>query len=157
MRWLRKVAAHALREALAAGEQGQLSLVVTDDATVRELNSEFRGLDEVTDVLSFSPSHPGHWEGQGESPRERYLVIEDTGPSPFVLPPEEPPVLGEVVISYPQARRQAQDHNHSVDQALALLIIHGVLHLVGHDHMEPDEAARMEAKERAAVAAVLQN
>ena len=148
--WLRKVAAHALRESWPDGEPGQLSLVVTDDDAVRDLNREFRGLDEVTDVLSFSPSHPGHWEGEGQGPRE-----DSTQPT-FVLPPGELPVLGEVVISYPQTRRQAPAHNQSVNQELALLVIHGVLHLAGYDHMEPHEAGRMQARERAAATAVLQ-
>ena len=154
--WLRKVAAHALREAWPDGEPGQLSLVVTDDDAVRDLNREFRGLDEVTDVLSFSPSHSGHWEGEAQGPRDRALDIDDSTQPAFVLPPGELPVLGEVVISYPQTRRQAPDHNHSVNQELARLVIHGVLHLAGYDHMEPHEADRMRARERAAATAVLQ-
>ena len=61
--WLERVLSVALGHALAPGEPGQVSLLLTDDATVRELNREYRGPDEVTDVLSFSATHQGHWEG----------------------------------------------------------------------------------------------
>jgi len=147
----------ALRVALAPHEPGQLSLLVTDDVTVRQLNREYRGLDEVTDVLSFSTSHPGHWEGQVEAPEENYLkpgAPEGSGELPFVLPPDELPMLGDVVISYTQAQRQAQARKESLSKEVALLIIHGVLHLVGYDHVEPDETAVMQAKEQAALSLV---
>ena len=62
--WLRTVMKAALAEALPKSEPVQVGLVVTDDETVRELNRRFRGLDEVTDVLSFSASHSGHWAGE---------------------------------------------------------------------------------------------
>ncbi|MFQ6030720.1 MAG: rRNA maturation RNase YbeY, partial [Dehalococcoidia bacterium] len=77
---------------------------------------------------------------------------------PFVLPPGELPPLGEVVISYPQAQRQAPrlGLGQPVDQEVALLIVHGILHLVGHDHLEQEDAARMQAKEQAALASVFQ-
>ena len=61
--WLTRVMECALAVALPAGETGQVSLLITGDETVRELNREYRGLDEVTDVLSFSATHAGHWEG----------------------------------------------------------------------------------------------
>ena len=155
--WLEKVAMDALRLALPDGEPGQLSLLVTDDDTLRELNREFRGLDEVTDVLSFSPSHPGHWEGEAEAPQERLSSAVDTELSPFILPPGEPPVVGEVVISYPQAQRQAEDRRQTADRELAMLIVHGVLHLVGHDHVEPEDAVRMQAMERGAMSVVFRS
>ena len=155
--WLKKVAADALQSALSEGEPGQLSLVVTDDDTLRDLNREFRGLDEVTDVLSFSPAHPGRWEGEAEAAEERFSTTKDTELSPFILPPGEPPVVGEVVISYPQAQRQAQDRHQTAHQELALLIVHGVLHLVGHDHVEPQEAARMQAMERDTLSVVFRS
>ena len=79
-----------------------MSLLITEDDTVRGLNAQFRGLDEVTDVLSFSSEHAGHWEGESEPPGE-------TGGVDFVLPPGEPLPLGEVIVSYPQAQRQAEE------------------------------------------------
>ena len=152
--WLKKVAADALQSALPEGEPGQLSLVVTDDDTLRELNREFRGLDEVTDVLSFSAHHAGHWAGDGAEPEDRYVKNGGSADMSFVFPPGELPVLGEIAISYPQARRQAQERNEPEERELALLIVHGVLHLVGHDHLDPEETEQMQAKERAALATV---
>ena len=152
--WLRAAMAAALGEALPEDEVCQVSLLVTSDETVRGLNGDFRGPDEVTDVLSFSASHPGHWEGTS-SPPEGHQLNHGVGAAPaFAYPPEEPTPLGEVIISYPQAQRQASERGVPVDQELALLIVHGVLHLAGHDHLEPGEEAEMQAKERAALETV---
>ena len=154
--WLRTVMEAALVEALPVGEPAQVGLVVTDDKTVQELNRQFRGLDEVTDVLSFSASHSGHWEGDPQESDEASPESVDSEELNFVLPPGEPSPLGEVIISFPQTIRQAQERNGLVEQELALLIIHGVLHLVGYDHMEPEDETQMRAKERSALAAVSQ-
>ncbi len=198
--WLEQALRLALSEALLPDEPCQVSLLVTDDATVQELNRDYRGLDEVTDVLSFSATHSGHWEGIAEPPPASIESMAepvaepmpttgpmgtigtigsieigeaaDSGPSDsgpeafpafapddwpdFVLPPDELPPLGEVIISYPQTRRQALALDRPVDQELALLIVHGVLHLVGHDHLEPEETARMQAREQAALSALFQ-
>ncbi len=153
-KWLREVAGHALEVSLLPGEPGQVSLLVTGDDTVRELNREFRGLDEVTDVLSFSAVHPGQWEGDTEPPDDRLLKPGDFAVPDFVLPPDEAPPLGEVIISYPQALRQARQQEEPVDQELALLIVHGILHLVGYDHLEPDEESLMKAREHEALSAL---
>ena len=154
--WLRMVMEAALAEALPKSEPVQVGLVVTDDETVRELNRRFRGLDEVTDVLSFSASHSGHWAGEIQETRQEALEPEDAVAFPFALPLGEPSPLGEVIISFPQTQRQAQERNGPVEQELALLIVHGVLHLVGYDHMEPEDEAQMQAKERSALAIVSQ-
>jgi probable rRNA maturation factor len=203
--WLEQALRLALSEALLPDEPCQVSLLVTDDATVQELNRDYRGLDEVTDVLSFSATHSGHWEGIAEPPPASIESMaestaepmpttgpmgtigtigsieigeaaeagaaeagpSDSGPEAFpafapddwpdfVLPPDELPPLGEVIISYPQTRRQALALDRPVDQELALLIVHGVLHLVGHDHLEPEETARMQAREQAALSALFQ-
>ena len=73
-----------------------------------------------------------------------------------MYPPGEAVPLGEVVIAYPQAQRQALERGVALDQELALLIVHGVLHLTGHDHLEPLEQAEMQEKERAALEAMPQ-
>ena len=154
--WLQMVVEAGLEEAVAKDEAVQVSLLVAEDATLRNLNLQFRGLDEVTDVLSFSASHPGHWEGDAAEPEDRYLKPGDSNDFPFMLPPGEFPALGDVVISYPQAKRQAKEQNQPVDREMALLIVHGLLHLVGHDHEKSGERARMQAREGAAMAAVFQ-
>lgn len=139
--------------------------MVTDDDTVQGLNHEYRGVDEVTDVLSFSADHPGHWEGGDEVPQDRLAASHPIAEAlPFTLPPDELPTLGEVIISYPQTQRQsraqARDLRMTEEEALkrelALLLVHGVLHLVGHDHIESGQTADMQAKEQAALALIFE-
>ena len=152
--WIYTVVEAGLEAAVAPDEACQVSLLVTGDETVRGLNRDYRGLDEVTDVLSFSSSHAGHWQGEVDQPKVHRQSQAPGDELPFVYPPDEPPPLGEVVISYPQAQRQASASGEPLYQELAQLIVHGVLHLVGHDHLEPQEEAKMQAMERAALAAI---
>jgi probable rRNA maturation factor len=116
---LRRVTTEALRREGVEGEVA-LSVVITDDEAMRELNQQFRDVDVPTDVLAFGSGQEGG----------------------FVTAPGEPAYLGDVVISYPCSVAQAEEYGHSVDRELALLAVHGVLHLLGYDHM--DEAERME-------------
>jgi len=105
----------------------QLGVVITDDATVRDLNRRYLGHDEPTDVLSF---------GLGEK-----------GGRPFVLPPGEAAPLGEVIISYPTAVRQADERGHSVEAEVAHLLVHGILHLLGYDHQAAKDGRIMRDRE----------
>ena len=146
--WLESVAKCALDVALDSPDAAQMSLLITDDQTVRSLNAQYRGLDEVTDVLSFSAEHQGHWEGADDGPSDQ---VDNSGEVQFILPPDEPNPLGEVIVSYPQVQRQAEEHCVTLEHELAHLIIHGVLHLTGHDHAEPEELALMQSKELAAL------
>lgn len=160
--WVRKVITSAMAQALPQDQAAQVAVLVTGDQTVRQLNRDYRGVDEVTDVLSFSADHPGHWEGEDQPPQGRLQTSEDQGDYPkFPLPPGEAPTLGEIVISYPQTQRQASElktaPDGAVDRELALLLVHGVLHLVGHDHLEPAETAAMQEKERAALAQIFRS
>ena len=124
--WVRRVVVETL-----AVEQvtppAELSLVITDDERIRQLNRDYRETDEATDVLSFA-------------------LLEDSG-VPFVSPPDGVLHLGEVVVSYPRAVEQAGEHHHSVQRELALLVVHGVLHLLGLEHEEPEEEKKMRAEE----------
>ena len=148
--WLTHVARSTLSvEASSPAEP--LSVVIADDQTVRSLNKQHRGLDEHTDVLSFSFRHQGQIYGEEDPPESRPLDGE------FVLPPGESTGLGEVIISFPQAERQAVEANRTVQQELASLLAHGVLHLLGYDHMEPAEEAEMRAKEADILARVDQD
>ena len=128
------------------GVRQQVSLVIADDETVRELNAGYRGLDKTTDVLSFAFDNEGEYYGEGDAPFEG--LAEGLAGEEFVLPPGESAGLGEVIVSYPQAVRQAQEAGHSIRHELASLIAHGILHLMGHDHMDDDEEREMRAKER---------
>jgi probable rRNA maturation factor len=121
---LRRVIAEALCHEGIEGEIA-LSVVITDDGAVRELNREFRDVDAPTDVLAF---------GTGEE-------------SDFVTAPGEPAYLGDVIISYPRAVIQAEEYGHSINRELALLTVHGVLHLLGYDHVDEVERTEMWARQ----------
>ena len=123
-----------------------LSLVIADDATIQDRNKRYRGLEETTDVLSFAFDNQGHYYGE-DSPSTDW-----TEEVQFVLPASEGNGLGEVIISFPQAVRQAADAGRDVDDELAQLVTHGILHLLGHDHMEQDEQRVMAAREKAILA-----
>ena len=140
--------------ALEPNEPAQVSLVIADDATVRDLNAQFRGLDEVTDVLSFSANHPGHWLGESELAADHYIQPGNEAAFPFPTFEGSPPPLGEVIISLPQARRQAEEQGQPLDRELALLIVHGVLHLAGHEHLGSEETALMQGQEQAALSSL---
>ena len=140
--WLKDVCRAVQQQDRIHDRKGHVSLVIADDETVRSLNAEYRGIDKTTDVLSFAFDNQGEYHGEGDAPTEWSA---DDG---FVLPPGESVGLGEVIVSYPQAVRQAQQAGHSIERELAHLIVHGILHLMGHDHMDDDEEREMNAKER---------
>ena len=124
----RRALATLARRALAdesALAPAELGVVITDDETVRELNRRYRGVDAPTDVLSFE-------------------LGADDG---FVTPPGSARQLGEIVISYPTAARQAEAAGHAVEEELAHLLVHGLLHLLGYDHESTREARAMRARE----------
>ena len=145
------MAQSALAARRVLGARGDLSIVIADDETVSDLNRHHRGLDESTDVLSFSFIHQGEYYGDGEAPTS-FSEVES-----FAMPPGQPPGLGEVIVSYPQAVRQAEESTHALDQELARLIAHGVLHLLGYDHVEPEDEALMRSEEKAVLARVVKD
>ena len=118
-----------------------LSVVIADDATVRELNATYRGIDEVTDVLSFAFGSEGEYYGEDEP------VFRQDSDSDFVTPEFDTSELGEVIVSYPETLRQAEREERSAGDELAHLVAHGVLHLLGYDHMNDEDEAVMRAKE----------
>lgn len=128
-RWLRHAAEITLTVAGVRSPM-ELGLVVAGDDTVHKLNRSYRNVDATTDVLAFALSQP-----------DRNKV------EPFVNPPDAIAHLGEVIISYPQAQRQAEEQRHPLKRELALLVAHGVLHLLGYDHEVPEDEQRMRAME----------
>jgi probable rRNA maturation factor len=118
-----------LREAGEADSALSISLV--GDREIQELNREHRGKDKPTDVLSF----PLYEAGEGALGEHERL-------------------LGDIVISIDTARRQAADYDAPLQNELYRLLIHGILHVLGHDHEEPAERAAMEAEERRLAAAI---
>ena len=128
----------AERVLLCSGvSHGYGNIVVVGESTIRRLNMDHRGLDEVTDVLAFSMNHEGYF--YGEDSDEHYGRSQQE----FVLPPGEPSHVGEVVICFPQAMKQASLFHISVQDELNKLVAHGFLHLIGYDHVELEEARQM--------------
>ena len=125
-----------------------VSVVIADDDTVAQLNLTHRGLNETTDVLSFSNRHSGQYYGE-DGGRET-----ETDGAGFVLPPGYGDDLGEVIVSYPQVRRQARESGHSAQKELAVMLAHGILHLLGYDHERESEAAEMFSIQAKAIAAL---
>jgi probable rRNA maturation factor len=113
---LQSAAVEALRLA-GAKPDAEITIVLTDDQELCGLNRQYLGIDAPTDVLSF--------------------------PADFIDPDSHHPYLGDILISVERAVRQAEQHNHSAQKELLLLVVHGVLHLLGHDHAEQAEKDRM--------------
>ncbi len=117
---------HALLERAArftlehesAPSNAEMTIVLADDVQLQELNKQYLGIDAPTDVLSF--------------------------PADDEIDPEtETLYLGDVIISVPRAAQQAEAAGHRLEEEAQLLVVHGALHLLGHDHAEPEEKARM--------------
>ena len=110
--------------AVCAVDTGEVSVLFTDDAEIEVLNRTYRGKDKPTDVLSFPAAEMDH------------------------------PFLGDIALSLGVSRRDAAAQGKQMDQHFAHLVIHGVLHLLGHDHINDTEAEEMEALERSALASL---
>ena len=121
---------------------GEASIYITGDEYLKILNEKYRGIDEVTDVLSFSNDHEGEYYGAEEDNRVGLSHLE------FITPDGLSKQIGEVVISFPQAERQALEHNLELQEELKFLVIHGFLHLLGYDHIGVDDRNEMESLEK---------
>lgn len=138
-RWV-DLATNVLTDAGVQGE-AELSLIFVTEDVMADLNKRFMGKEGPTDVLAFPIEDPidgGRWPDGGS-----------TGPDRE--PPEVgdlPMLLGDVVVCPAVAFRQAPEHAGSYDDEIALLVVHGILHVLGMDHAEPEEEAAMQARER---------
>ena len=115
-------AVKAALENQSAPHDAELTIVLTDDARVQELNREYLGIDSPTDVLSFPASETDGSEINPET-GTRYI--------------------GDIIISLPYAARSAKKAGHPMKAEVQLLVVHGVLHLLGHDHAKVREMAKM--------------
>ena len=106
--------------------EAELAVMLTDDAGIRTLNKNWRGIDKPTNVLSFPALPP-------------------TGPA---RPDDAPRMLGDIAIAYETIRKEADEEQKPFDHHLSHLAVHGFLHLIGHDHEQDQEAETMEALER---------
>ncbi len=121
----------AVRVLEAEGAGGELSLAFVDETAMAELNQRFRGQEGSTDVLAFPIDEP---LGAGDQHRDRGA--------------EQPLMLGDVVVCPAVAARNATFHGHPPEDEMALLVVHGILHLQGLDHRDQAEASAMEERER---------
>src|ERR1700677_4674730 len=126
----RAIAAAAETVQAGSGEAGfgeaELAVMLTDDAGIRTLNSNWRGIDKPTNVLSFPALQPSGPSGPDDAPR----------------------MLGDIAIAYQTMRREADDEQKPFDHHLSHLAIHGFLHLIGYDHEQDNDAETMETLEQ---------
>jgi probable rRNA maturation factor len=106
--------------------EAELAVMLTDDAGIRTLNSNWRGIDKPTNVLSFEALQPTAGSGDDDAPR----------------------MLGDIAIAYQTTRKEADDEQKPFDHHLSHLAIHGFLHLIGYDHEKDDDAEAMESLEQ---------
>ena len=116
----RELIRHMVEAALSSEHaSGDACVLVTDAEEIQRLNASYRGIDRVTDVLTFPA-----WEGDAIlCPLDGYL--------------------GDIAICFERAQEQAEEYGHSLERELAFLSVHGALHLLGYDHMEPEDERNM--------------
>lgn len=120
--------------------EAEVSLLLTSDERIRELNLQYRGIDRATDVLSF-PQIP--FETPGDFSVAQEQEAECFNPDTGEL------FLGDIILSLDRVKEQAERYGHGVKREFAFLVAHSMLHLLGYDHMTEEEAARMEAGQSA--------
>lgn len=113
-------------EVFELSKQTEVSVMFTDDESIRKLNFEYRDKDAATDVLSFALNE---------------------GDEPDIVDGPEEMLLGDIIISLETASRQAEEYGHSMDRELAYLLVHGMLHLLGYDHMTEEDRTEMRFEE----------
>lgn len=140
MRWVRL--AGRVLEAQGVDADAELSMLFVDEEAMAELNKRFLDKEGPTDVLAF-PIDDDVYEG-GRLPDS----LGPAGPADDIEPSDLPTLLGDLVVCPSVARRNAPDHAGTYDDEIALLVVHGILHLLGMDHAEDQEAQAMERREQ---------
>jgi len=130
-KYLNKIAEKTL-ETVKFKKPAEISLVIAGDRRIKTLNRKYRGKNKITDVLSFSALE----DKLNKNKKIKFIS------------PKEKAFLGEIFICYPQAARQAKFQKHPVKKETAILLIHGVLHLLGYDHLKKSEMIKMKQKEK---------
>lgn len=119
---------HALKEEGLTGEI-EVSVTFMDDAAIQEVNKTYRGIDAPTDVISFALEEVG--EGEIE------IIAEGM-----------PTILGDILIAIPTAERQAAEYGHTVEREIGFLALHGLLHLLGYDHVNEVDEKKMFGRQK---------
>lgn len=138
----KKLAERVVAHTLSAEQfpwEADVSLVLTDDVQIRELNRSMRGIDRATDVLSFPML-------EYDAPADYSLAGQNI--SMCTDPESGAVVLGDIVISADHVRTQAKAYGHSEKREYAFLIVHSMLHLLGYDHIEDADRMQMEARQK---------
>lgn len=113
-------------EHIEAPPKAEISISFVDRDEIKALNHQYRGIDQETDVLSFPFTEPDQW------PKDSDFPI----------------ALGDIIICTDVAHEQAETYGHSLERELGFLVVHGLLHLAGYDHMNPDEEEQMRQAQR---------
>ena len=127
--WLKNIVRRSL-QIQGCGPKTEVGLIITGQQKIHELNNKYMEEDRPTDVLSFP-------------------LLDFPDKKGFVVPPDGVTRLGDVIVSFPQAVLQAEEHGHTVENEMTTLIVHGLLHLLGFDHAEEKETRKMKARESA--------
>ena len=117
--------------------EAEVSVTITDDEGIHQINREFRKIDRATDVLSF-PMNEFEKPGEFDHLEEEGTFNPETGEL----------MLGDIVLSAEHIIQQAKEYGHSRERELAFLVVHSMLHLMGYDHMEDEERIAMEERQR---------
>ncbi|GAA4706247.1 rRNA maturation RNase YbeY [Brevibacillus fulvus] len=119
---------------------GEVVVTLVDDERIHELNRQYRGVDRPTDVLSFAMNETG--EGEPE------IFVEEEELADF------PNMLGDIIISVPRAKEQAEEYGHSLQREMGFLAVHGFLHLLGYDHGTAEEEKEMFGRQEEVLAKI---
>ena len=109
-------------------ENSEVSVTLTNDQRIHELNLQYRGIDRPTDVLSFA--------------------FRDSDEPEIFSESDQPEILGDIIISIDRAKSQAEEFGHSIRREIVFLTVHGILHLLGYDHMEETDRLEMESEQK---------
>ena len=142
---LAKEVIEACMEAEDFPYEAEVNLTLVDDAAIQEINASYRQIDRATDVLSFPLLD---YDAPGDFSKVEDLMGDNINPDTGEV------MLGDIVISVEKAKEQAEAYGHALKREYAFLIAHSMLHLLGYDHMVPQEAAVMEEKQEAALTAL---
>lgn len=120
---IEKYAETVLKEEFGGEKDVYVSLVLSDNESIRKINREYRDKDKATDVISFA-----------------YLEVEDEFETPYIT-------LGDIIISLEKVDEQSKEYGHSFERELYYVLTHGILHLLGYDHIEEEDKIEMRKKE----------
>lgn len=130
---IQKVIAECFRVESLSGDNYCINIILTNPINIRKINKQYRNIDKETDVLSFPMFEKNEIKKQAYDHQE---------------------VLGDIVISIEQVKKQAEEYGHGFERELAYMLVHGFYHLMGEDHMEEEDKKQMREKEEVVLKAL---